>query len=270
MQRFILHDRGRVGPFSFFGVFFVNQLSKLTCALFLSSSVIPALAQEEHAHWGYAGDIAPAKWGQLSDEYAVCGSGKNQAPVDIQSVVKAGLPALPVTYQTGGEQILNNGHTIQVVYQQGSHVSIDGRDFMLKQFHFHAPSENRINGQAYPLELHLVHADQDGNLAVVGLMFEEGAANALLATLWAQMPAKAGTTVALNPAVNVADLLPTDRHYYRFAGSLTTPPCSEGVRWLVLKHPMTASKEQIAQFAQLMGHPNNRPLQPLGARQIVE
>ncbi|MGL4752801.1 MAG: carbonic anhydrase [Aeromonadaceae bacterium] len=248
----------------------MHQLTKLAFVLSCALSVTPVLAEEQHAHWGYEGDVAPANWGKLSDEYAVCGNGKNQSPVDIHSAVKARLAPLATAYQAGGDQILNNGHTIQVIYEAGSHISIDGAAFTLKQFHFHAPSENLIAGRSYPLEVHLVHADEAGNLAVVALMFNEGKANPLLQTLWAQMPAKAGDKVALNKSVNVADLLPKDKHYYRFAGSLTTPPCSEGVRWLVLKKPMTASKQQIEQFAKLMGHPNNRPVQTLGARQIVE
>ena len=224
----------------------------------------------EHAHWGYEGEVAPAKWAQLSPEFATCGAGRNQSPIDIQGGFKAKLPKVPFSYQAGGNQITNNGHTVQVSYADGSQVSIDGAAFALKQFHFHAPSENLIDGKPYPLEVHLVHADKNGNLAVIGMMFKEGKANPLLTTLWQQMPAKVGEVVTLQRSVDVSDMLPTDRSYYRFAGSLTTPPCSEGVRWLVLKQPMTASKAQIEQFAKLMGHPNNRPVQPLGARFVVE
>ena len=224
----------------------------------------------EHAHWGYEGEVAPAKWAQLSPEFATCGAGRNQSPIDIQGGFKAKLPKVPFSYQAGGNQITNNGHTVQVSYADGSQVSIDGAAFALKQFHFHAPSENLIDGKPYPLEVHLVHADKNGNLAVIGMMFKEGKANPLLNTLWQQMPAKAGDVVTLQKSVNVSDLLPADHSYYRFAGSLTTPPCSEGVRWLVLKKPMTASKQQIEQFTTLMGHPNNRPVQPLGARFVVE
>ncbi|MGL4206701.1 MAG: carbonic anhydrase [Aeromonadaceae bacterium] len=224
----------------------------------------------EQAHWGYEGDVAPAKWAQLSPEFATCGAGRNQSPIDIQGGFKAQLPKLPFSYQAGGNQITNNGHTIQVSYAEGSQITVDGTPFTLKQFHFHAPSENLIQGKQYPLEVHLVHADKSGNLTVIGMMFKEGKANPLLNTLWQQMPAKAGDVVTLQKSVNVSELLPSDHSYYRFSGSLTTPPCSEGVRWLVLKKPMTASKEQIEQFAKLMGHPNNRPVQPLGARFVVE
>ena len=239
----------------------------LLLTLALSGSV---MATEHAVHWGYEGDVAPAKWAQLSPEFAVCGTGKNQSPIDIQGGIKAKLPKVPFSYQAGGNEIVNNGHTIQINYVQGSQITVDGDAFTLKQFHFHAPSENLIDGHSYPLEVHLVHLDAKSNITVVGMMFKEGKANPLLDKLWAQMPVKAGDKQTLSKSVNVSDLLPKDRSYYRFSGSLTTPPCSEGVRWLMLKKPMTASKAQIEQFAKLMGHPNNRPVQPLGARFVVE
>ena len=241
--------------------------NSLLFALALGSSAVCA---QESAHWGYKGDVAPAKWAQLSPEFAVCGTGKNQSPIDIQGSIKAKLPKVPFSYQSGGNEIVNNGHTIQINYVQGSQITVDGDAFTLKQFHFHAPSENLIDGHSYPLEVHLVHLDAKSNITVVGMMFKEGKANPLLDKLWAQMPVKVGDKQTLSKSVNVSDLLPKDRSYYRFSGSLTTPPCSEGVRWLMLKKPMTASKAQIEQFAKLMGHPNNRPVQPLGARFVVE
>ncbi len=241
--------------------------NSLLFALALGSSAVCA---QESAHWGYKGDVAPAKWAQLSPEFAVCGTGKNQSPIDIQGSIKAKLPKVPFSYQSGGNEIVNNGHTIQINYVQGSQITVDGDAFTLKQFHFHAPSENLIDGHSYPLEVHLVHLDAKSNITVVGMMFKEGKANLLLDKLWAQMPVKVGDKQTLSKSVNVSDLLPKDRSYYRFSGSLTTPPCSEGVRWLMLKKPMTASKAQIEQFAKLMGHPNNRPVQPLGARFVVE
>jgi carbonic anhydrase len=139
----------------------------------------------------------------------------------------------------------------------------------LKQFHFHAPSENRIGGKQFPLEGHLVHADKDGNLAVVAVMFQEGAANPMLTKLWGKMPAKAGDKSALETGLSVTQLLPADRDYYRFNGSLTTPPCSEGVWWLVLKKPASASKSQVEQFSKTIGFANNRPIQPANARPVL-
>jgi len=136
--------------------------------------------------------------------------------------------------------------------------------------HFHSPSENHIRGKSYPLEAHLVHKDEDGNLAVIAVMFEEGPANAELAKFWAKLPAEEGDKVALPAGMSVAGLPPRKHEYYRFSGSLTTPPCSEGVRWFVMKRPVTVSKDQVATFAKTLGFANNRPIQPVHAREILE
>jgi len=164
---------------------------------------------------------------------------------------------------------LNNGHTVQVNIASGSTVIIDDIEFELKQFHFHTPSENNINGKSFPLEAHFVHVSKDGELAVVALMFEDGNENEMLGKLWAKMPIKSGEKIKLEIA-DVTSLLPKDRDYYRFNGSLTTPPCTEGVRWIVLKKSTTLSKAQLDKFAKVMVHPNNRPIQPVNARIIVK
>lgn len=166
--------------------------------------------------------------------------------------------------------MVNNGHTIQVNQGSGSYISLDGKDYVLKQYHFHTPSENRIRGEEFPLEAHLVHADADGNLAVIAVMFRQGKPNQALAASWAAMPEQAGGTATLATKVSPDALLPKNRDYYRFNGSLTTPPCSEGVKWLVMKTPVTVSAEQIDKFAKVMGHPNNRPVQPVNARLILQ
>ena len=168
-------------------------------------------------------------------------------------------------------EIINNGHTIQVNYAPGSHIMVDGISFELKQFHFHNPSENHIDSKSYPLEGHLVHADADGNLAVVALMFKEGAENSVLSGIWKHMPKEAGGKASVSGGtVNADDLLPENRDYYRFYGSLATPPCSEGVRWLVMKNMATVSKEQVEAFHHVMHHDNNRPVQPTNARPVLK
>jgi carbonic anhydrase len=220
-------------------------------------------------HWGYSGEAAPENWGKVDPKYAMCALGRNQSPVDLASFVEADLKPLKFSYVAGASEIINNGHTVQVNYAPGSSVSVDGRTFQLVQFHFHSPSENRIGGKQFPLEGHLVHQDKDGNLAVVAVMFLEGAANPLLAKVWEAMPAKAGEKKALPAGLNVLSLLPADRDYYRFNGSLTTPPCSEGVWWLVMKKTATASKGQIEQFSKAVGFANNRPIQPVNARPVL-
>ena len=225
------------------------------------------------AHWAYTGDHGPDHWGDLKSDFKICKTGKNQSPIDIKvsSAVEANLSNLNVSYKDSGLNVLNNGHTIQANYKEGSHIIADGQRFDLKQFHFHTPSENHIAGKSYPLEVHLVHADVSGNLAVIGVMFEEGAANDFLAGIWDHMPTKAGGTHEDSAAlINANKLLPKDSGYYRFSGSLTTPPCSEGVRWFVMKKPLTASKAQVEAFHKVLGGNNNRPVQPTYARLILQ
>jgi len=213
---------------------------------------------------------AALAWGRTLLGYRLHCAGKNQSPVNLTGFIEADLRPISFQYQAGGGEILNNGHTIQVNYAKGSTIRLDDQTFNLVQFHFHAPSENQIRGKSYPLEGHLVHAAKDGNLAVVAVMFSIGAENAGLAKIWAEMPRQAGEKLSLKSKVHVDDIIPATRDYYRFNGSLTTPPCSEGVRWLVLKAAATASKAQIDAFSKVMKHPNNRPLQAVNARPILE
>ena len=231
--------------------------------LLLSSSAFAG------AHWEYSGETGPGSWAMLSPDYAAC-DGNNQSPINLTGFIEAELTPIMFNYNAGSSEILNNGHTVQVNAVVGSSISIDGVQFDLKQFHFHAPSENLIDGESFPIEAHLVHADKNGNLAVVAVMFTEGKASTLLEKAWAQMPHMAGEKIALTSAILPADILPKYRNYYRFNGSLTTPPCSEGVRWLVMKHAVTASKHQIEQFTHVMHHPNNRPVQPVNARPVLK
>jgi carbonic anhydrase len=220
-------------------------------------------------HWGYTGDEGPAHWGGLAPEYAVCGTGKNQSPVDLAGLTDAELEPVVFHYRAGAGMILNNGHTIRLDQAAGSTIAVNGHEYELKQFHFHAPGENRIDGHAYPMEAHLVHEDRVGNLAVIAVMFEEGVPNPALEQAWAELPGRAGESRTLPAAVDVRALLPASRDYYRYNGSLTTPPCTEGVLWLVMKQPLTVSRAQIEAFAHAMHHPNNRPLEPLNARTVL-
>ena len=224
-----------------------------------------------HAHWGYTGDTGPSHWGDLDPAFKMCKEGKNQSPIDLKGFIEADLKPISVSYATHPVEIVNNGHSIQVNVAPGGTLTIDGHTFELKQFHFHSPSENLIEGKSFPMEAHFVHADKDGNLAVIAVMIEEGKKNDLMEALWKYMPEKAGEKVALSGStMNPEDLLPSDRDYYRFNGSLTTPPCSEGVWWIVLKKPVTVSKEQVEKFQHVMHHPNNRPVQPVNARPVLK
>ena len=243
-------------------------MKKLT--LLISLALTTSICQASGGtHWAYSGDEGPEHWGELSDKFAICSTGKNQSPINISGLIEAELQPISFGYSATSTEILNNGHTIQVNYNAGNNITIDGIDFELKQFHFHAPSENLIDGKSYPLEAHLVHADKNGNLAVIGIMFVEGKENKVLAQAWKKMPEKANDRQTLT-GVAANDLLPKNHDYYRFNGSLTTPPCSEGVRWLVMKNAVTASKSQIEAFTNVMQHPNNRPVQATNARPVLK
>jgi carbonic anhydrase len=228
-----------------------------------------ATAAPHQVHWGYKGEGGPSNWGKLSADYAMCGSGLNQSPINLTSFVEAELPPLTFNYAGMAVEIVNNGHTVQANYHPGSNLVVDGRIFHLKQFHFHSPSENLLSGKSYPLEAHFVHADEDGDLAVVAVLFADGEENRTLSMFWDQLP-QAGSSAILAAQVKATDLLPEDRDYYRFNGSLTTPPCSQGVIWLVMKQALPVSGAQVEKFTKLMGGPNNRPVQPLNARMVLQ
>ncbi|HSX64028.1 MAG TPA: carbonic anhydrase family protein [Pseudoxanthomonas sp.] len=240
--------------------------------LLLASLALSSAAQEggHPKHWGYAGEVGPEHWAEFESDFGECTSGRNQSPIDLNNFIEAELPRIAFDYKPGGHEVVNNGHAIQVNYNPGSKITVDGTDFALKQFHFHSPSENTIRARSFPMEAHFVHADAKGNLAVVALMFEEGASNKLLERVWPQVPASEDEKTELATLVSAADLLHANRDYYRYEGSLTTPPCSEGVRWFVLKRPAKASAEQLSLVQKVIGHPNNRPVQSVGARVILQ
>jgi carbonic anhydrase len=228
---------------------------------------------EPHVEWEYSGKNGPKNWGQLSPEYLMAKIGKNQSPINIAgaSVIEAELPPIEFDYSQIPLKVLFNGHTVQAVCTGGGSIKVDGIEFALQQFHFHSPSENHIYGKSFPLEAHLVHADKDGNIAVIAVMFSEGAHNKVLAQIWANTPrAEGNTNTPEGMKINAIDLLPGDRDYYRFNGSLTTPPCSENVRWLVMKNTVALSKAQIKTLQSIIGFANNRPIQPTNARPILK
>ncbi|ELY6246582.1 carbonic anhydrase family protein [Cronobacter universalis] len=244
--------------------------TKIARSAWLALSLFPALAMA--SHWSYEGEGAPEHWGSLDPDFSLCQKGMNQSPIDIDNTLKAHVVPLNTHYIDGPSLILNNGHTIQATMPPTTQdsVTIDGTVYALQQFHFHAPSENTLHDKHYDLEMHLVHKNTAGEIAVVAVMFKTGAANVELAKLWQAMPDHADASQPLKAAIDINSLLPKDKTYYRFSGSLTTPPCSEGVSWLVMKHPLTLSAEQLNQFKQVMHHDNNRPVQPLHGRIVVE
>lgn len=228
---------------------------------------------EKSLHWTYSGNEGPEFWGDLSENYTSCKTGRNQSPVDIKgSLLDAELPAIAFKYNMlTPSTIINNGHTVQVNMWSGGEITVDNIKFKLKQFHFHTPSENKINGQSFPLEAHFVHLSDDNKIAVVAILFSPGADDATLTNLWKTLPMEKGDeskidSHSLKPLEMEAKL----SNYYRFNGSLTTPPCTEGVRWIVMKQPFHVSKQQVEKLQKALKQPNNRPVQPLNARVIIE
>jgi len=228
-------------------------------------------AQEDHPpHWDYEGKEGPKQWGNLDSSYAACSMGHTQSPIDIKDARKADLPTLKFDYHAVPLNIIDNGHTIQVNYAPGSTLTVGENIYTLKQFHFHHPSEEQVDGKNLRLVAHLVHADADGHLAVVAVLFELRSANPLIETLWTNIPSEKEKPLDIpSVSIQVHDLLPNKRDYFTYAGSLTTPPCSEGVSWFVLKSYATVSPQQVAAFAKI--YPMNaRPIQPTNGREILQ
>ncbi len=228
---------------------------------------VPA-KKNENPHWTYEGEHGAEHWATLSDSFATCATGRLQSPFNIEADITADLADLGLNYNPVAMKVVNNGHTIQVDQAGAGQLVVDGKSYDLLQFHFHTGSEYTIDGKDYPLEVHLVHASADGALAVVGVMFEEGAANEELGNIWANMPAEKGENAVDGQMVDVANLLPSDHKYFRFMGSLTTPPCTEGVNWHMMATPITASAEQIEAFKAIFPM-NARPLQDENNRLVV-
>jgi carbonic anhydrase len=245
-------------------------LSIAILALTLLSAVLAPAQEHKSGHWGYDGEQGPSHWGDMSPEFAPCKTGHHQSPIDIRNPQKADLPTITFDYKPSPLHIIDNGHTIMINYAPGSSIRVGEKQYTLKQFHFHRPSEEKINGKAYDMVAHLVHADQDGNLAVVAVLLEKGDNNPLIRELWNDLPKEKEKEELLDTiTINVANLLPADTGYYTFSGSLTTPPCSENVTWFVLKHPVAITAEEVEQFAKLYRH-DARPTQPLFDRVVLE
>lgn len=229
-------------------------------------------AKSDDIHWDYAGTEGPEYWGELAQEYAACSTGTQQSPIDLQTTVDANLSELEFNYRATPLSIVNNGHTIQVNYGPGSHLKLDGQTYELLQFHFHDPSEHSVDGARHPMEAHLVHQNPaTGDLAVVAIFLEIGDEHSALESIWDNMPLEAGPTITVaDTHINVAELLPQDtQNHYRYFGSLTTPPCSEVVNWIVMKEPVEVSFEQVLHFAATVGE-NARPVQAQGHRFVLD
>jgi carbonic anhydrase len=242
-------------------------MKQLVFALGLATAL--ACAQEPHApHWSYEGVSGPPHWGDLSPDYSQCKTGQEQSPINIVNPTAATLPPINFHYSPSPLKLIDNGHTVQVNYAPGSYIVVGDKRYDLVQFHFHHPSEEAIDGKHYDIVIHLVHKNAEGRLAVVAVLFREGTGNAAIEAMIDHLPTAKEQQVATDATIDAAMLLPTTRSYYTFGGSLTTPPCTEGVTWFVLQTPSTISSSELGTLARL--YPNNaRPLQPLNARTIT-
>ena len=234
--------------------------------------VVSCAAQEHHPEhtWDYGDELGPSHWGDLKPEFAPCKNGHHQSPIDIRNPKKAALPPIQFDYKPSPLHIIDNGHTIMVNYSPGSFISVGDNRYELKQFHFHRPSEEKINGKGFDMTVHLVHVNDDGKVAVVAVLLQAGEDSPLVHELWNNLPKEKDKEEFYdNVQVNLSQILPPDRGYYTFSGSLTTPPCSEDVTWFVLKHPTTISPEEIQRFSQFY-RDDARPTQPLYDRVVLE
>ncbi|MEM9449919.1 MAG: carbonic anhydrase family protein [Cyanobacteria bacterium P01_E01_bin.6] len=250
----------------------VLLLSSILCFVTIQSSAIAREVQPNIAEiqWGYEGNQGPDFWGELNQDYAACSIGTYQSPIDVQPEVGMDIGDLDFNYRAASPMIVNTGRTIRVNYSPGSRLMLDGQSYDLVQFHFHHPSEHTVDGKHYPMEMHVVHQNSDtGALAVVGIFLEIGDENPVVQLIWNDAPIDAGSApTILDMEMNAVELLPNNTHTgYRYVGSLTTPPCSEHVQWIVLKEPVEVSMEQVEHFAATVGE-NARPIQSQGrARQ---
>lgn len=245
----------------------VSQLSLL--AFVVISCTVSASAQKADS-WNYFGKTGPLGWGKLDSSYKACSNGREQSPLDIHGThLNKDLKPIEFHYLTGYETIENNGRTIVVHVNPGSYIVAGGTRYNLVQYEFRTPSEETVKGRYTDMGVQFLHKSADGQQAIISVRLAENqdAPNALLATLFAELPRKAGDTVKIKDMVNPGGLLPPDRAYWTYMGSLTTPPCTEGVRWFVMQQPLTLSRTQLRSYSSLF-RMNTRPLQDANGRQI--
>ncbi len=220
-------------------------------------------------HWSYDGAGGPEAWARLNPEFAKCSTGQRQSPIDIRGGVRVDLDPIQFDYRPTAFRVIDNGHTVQVNLNGGNSIEVQGRRYDLVQFHFHRPSEERIDGRQFDMVAHLVHKDAEGRLAVVAVLLDRGSAHAVVQQVWNNLPLEKGEELAAKAPIDMNRLLPEDKRYYTYMGSLTTPPCSEGVLWMVMQQPVPIAPDQINVFARL--YPMNaRPIQSAAGRLIKQ
>jgi len=243
---------------------------KAAASALLLAVLIPvgSAVAEEEVHWTYSGEHGPKHWGELSEAFAECSEGKSQSPIDIVDPIDAELGPIGLSYGGSAVAVLNNGHTLQIDVDPGNSLELEGQTFELDQFHLHSPSEHRIQGESFPMEAHFVHHNGRGERAAVSVLFRDGPRNRGIAMIGDSAPTEAGKSEPMETPIADLEIVPEGRAYYRYSGSLTTPPCTEGIRWLVLKATSSVSSEQVEKFVKLIGEDARGP-QPLNARLVL-
>jgi carbonic anhydrase len=224
----------------------------------------------QQVRWTYAGPTGAANWHKISPDYALCGHGQRQSPIDIKDGIRVNLDGIKFDYKPSALKVVNTGHTVQVAYDPGSSITVGGTTFELVHFHFHRPAEERVNGRPFDMVAHLVHKSKDGAIAMVAVLMMAGDENPFIKSLWNHLPLDVGMDEApTGVTVDATQLLPKIRGYFTYMGSMTTPPCSEGVRWIVMRTPVQVSRAQVNVFGRLYEN-NARPIQPAHARLVKE
>lgn len=219
--------------------------------------------------WSYEGEGAPANWAKMRADYAICGAGKRQSPIDIREGIRVNLEAIKFDYTPTQFRILDTGQALRVSVGSGLGLRVMGKRFELSHLEFRRPAEERVNGRSYDMSVHLVHRSDDGQTAVVAVLMEKGVEHPLIQTLWDNLPLERDVEVAPEAAIDLNALLPENRAYWTFMGSLTTPPCTEGVLWMVMKQPVQVAADQVAIFSRVY-RANARPVQPANGRLVKE
>jgi carbonic anhydrase len=258
------------------GVMSVVAVILLIVIIYVDKAVTPESSafekEQTNSHWSYEGENGPSFWGDLDTEFAVCKEGVNQSPINIFTEAAKSSNKnqnINLNYKPTTLTLVNNGHTIQATPNQlNNELNIGGTQYILQHFHFHAKSEHQLDGEHYPVELHLVHKSAEGKLAVLGVMVNEGNELNSLSTIWDELPQTSSNEISTEHKISIDKLVPENKSRYEYSGSLTTPPCTEGVYWIIFQEPIEMSKVQINLFTNLFPT-NNRPVQSTGGREIL-
>jgi carbonic anhydrase len=230
---------------------------------------VAVVAPARGTHWAYEGEYGPANWSKINADWGKCSAGKRQSPIDIRDGIKVDLEQIAFDYHPSSFSEVDNGRTIEVTVGGGNFINVANQTYELQQFHFHRPSEERINGKGAEMVMHLVHKSVEGKLAIIAVLIERGTQHSLIQTVWNNLPLEKHEAVSPSIVLDPNEALPERRDYYTYMGSLSTPPCTEGVLWLVMKQPMPASPAQMALFSRLYPF-NARPVQQTHGRVVKE